>query len=104
MNSSAVFSIELLHDLYRQCVMLMVLNALLSGIAVYLAWRSSYWRTRSEQMEQEWKQLREQRNQDDPTPVQPLPTVRPPVPRLTDLRRIPATKFPHRLGSADQDS
>ncbi len=95
----ALSTVELLHDLYRQCIILLVVNALLSGLAILLAWRSASWKARVEQLEQEMKEQRVGKDYDEPTPHHPLPTLnRPPVPRPIDLKRIPAMKFPRKPG------
>jgi hypothetical protein len=95
MNSAAL-TLDIVHDLYRQCIVLLVVNALLSGLAILLAWRSAQWKAEVDALEEEMRRRSGGvRFSEEPTPSSPLPTVLPPpVPRPADMRRIPATKFP----------
>jgi hypothetical protein len=95
MNSAAL-TLDIVHDLYRQCIVLLVVNALLSGLAILLAWRSAQWKAEVDALEEEMRRRGGGvRFSEEPTSSSPLPTVLPPpVPRPADMRRIPATKFP----------
>jgi hypothetical protein len=105
--SSVISSLDVLSEFFRIIILLLAVNALLSGLAILLAWRLAYWKhlalhgSGSYSCSDTDSSVEALRPDFDPSETPsihtPLLTVgRPPVPKMNDMRRIPAVRFPRK--------